>query len=218
MQASTSQTPTTATPPAPPADPAAPVVAANPDAVPAASYIYEAARASRKELREQQEALIANRHTYVREIEDHNDVGGPAITGMQQRIVQLDQRIAALDQQIIAADAQVARAAAVPGAVTIEPPRDFEGPPEIIYAGGTFILLAAILPISIALARRVWRKTATVVQEFPRELMDRLGRLEQLGEATAIEVERIGEGQRFVTRLMNERTGNALGEGTEIPR
>lgn len=214
MQAPTSQTPTTATQPAPTSDPAAPVVAANPDAVPSASYIYEAARATRQELREQQEALIANRHTYVRELEDHEEVGGPATTGMQQRIVQLDQRIAELDQQIMAADAQVARAAAVPGAVTIQSPRLDSGPPDEAYVFGGLIMLAAVIPISIGFARRLWRKSTTTLQEFPRELMDRLGRLEQLGEATALEVERVGEGQRFVTRLLNERP---IGAGDNSP-
>ncbi|MCY7380267.1 MAG: hypothetical protein LH467_13135 [Gemmatimonadaceae bacterium] len=33
----------------------------------------------------------------------------------------------------------------------------------------------------------------------------RLARVEQAVEAVAIEIERISEGQRFVTRLMNER-------------
>lgn len=208
MQASTSQAP---------APPATPALAANADAVPGPSFIYEAVRATRQELREQQDALIANRHQYLRELEDHK-VEGPATTGMQQRIVQLDQRIADLDKQITAADAQVARAASVPGAVTIEPPPPFNGPPGEFHIGGTFILLAAVLPISIAFARRLWRKGATAAQQFPRELMDRLARLEQLGESTAIEVERIGEGQRFVTRLMNERGARAISEGAEVPR
>lgn len=35
---------------------------------------------------------------------------------------------------------------------------------------------------------------------------ERLARVEQAVESIAIEVERIGEGQRFVTKLMNERT------------
>jgi len=40
----------------------------------------------------------------------------------------------------------------------------------------------------------------------------RLGRLEQGMEATAIEIERIGEGQRFLTRLFTEGTpARALG-------
>lgn len=47
--------------------------------------------------------------------------------------------------------------------------------------------------------------SVTAVTTFPRELGDRLSRMEQALEATSLEVERIGEGQRFLTRLFTER-------------
>jgi high-affinity K+ transport system ATPase subunit B len=37
------------------------------------------------------------------------------------------------------------------------------------------------------------------------ELLARLARVEQIVEATAIEIERISEGQRFTTRLLGEK-------------
>jgi hypothetical protein len=37
------------------------------------------------------------------------------------------------------------------------------------------------------------------------ELMARLSRVEQIVEATAVEMERISEGQRFTTRLLSEK-------------
>ena len=40
---------------------------------------------------------------------------------------------------------------------------------------------------------------------IPHELMDRLTRLDQAVDSIAVEVERIGEGQRFVTRVLAER-------------
>ena len=53
---------------------------------------------------------------------------------------------------------------------------------------------------------------------LPHELSDRLTRLEQSVDAVAIEVERIGEGQRFMTRLFTERgTPRAAGEGAADP-
>ncbi|MEO6526503.1 MAG: hypothetical protein ABIP93_07755 [Gemmatimonadaceae bacterium] len=46
----------------------------------------------------------------------------------------------------------------------------------------------------------------------PRVEDDRLMRLEQAVESIAVEVERIGEGQRFLTKLQTERTEDrALG-------
>jgi hypothetical protein len=79
-------------------------------------------------------------------------------------------------------------------------------------------IVVVFLPLSIAFARRIWRRSATAVTSFPRELMDRLQRLEQMSEATSIEVERIGEGQRFLTRLLTESEGaRALGTGAAKP-
>ena len=37
------------------------------------------------------------------------------------------------------------------------------------------------------------------------ELLTRLNRVEQIVEATAIEIERISEGQRFTTKLLSEK-------------
>ena len=140
----------------------------------------------------------------LRELEDHQ-VPGAATTGMEQRIVQLDARIAELDKAVAVADAQVTRAASAPGAVTIQP-RGFEnGPPREMFLIAPMVLLAVFLPMSIAFARRLWKKSTAGVVQLPRELMDRLARLEETGEATAIEIERIGEGQRFVTLILTER-------------
>jgi hypothetical protein len=61
-----------------------------------------------------------------------------------------------------------------------------------------------MIPISIAFARRIWRRSAKIVTNIPKELSDRLMRVEQTVESTAIEIERIGEGQRFMTRLFTE--------------
>lgn len=65
-------------------------------------------------------------------------------------------------------------------------------------------------------ARRLWpvgRSSA-----IPRQLTDRLTNLEQSVDAVAIEVERIGEGQRFMTRLFTERgTPQAPGAGAAEP-
>ena len=65
---------------------------------------------------------------------------------------------------------------------------------------------------------RIWRRSTAVVTSFPRELAERLSRMEQAVEATAEEVERIGEGQRFLTRLFTEGEGaRAIGAGAAQP-
>ena len=47
------------------------------------------------------------------------------------------------------------------------------------------------------------RETLSVARD--PELLARISRVEQIVEATAVEVERISEGQRFTTRLLHER-------------
>jgi hypothetical protein len=48
------------------------------------------------------------------------------------------------------------------------------------------------------------QRESLVVSKDP-ELMARLSRVEQIVEATAIEIERISEGQRFTTKLLSEK-------------
>jgi hypothetical protein len=62
------------------------------------------------------------------------------------------------------------------------------------------------VPIARAIARRIEhgvRGGSPSAQ--PNDVGDRLERIEQAIEAMSIEVERIAEGQRFVTRLMTDR-------------
>lgn len=181
-----------------------------------AAAAYEAARAARNELRGQLDALVSQRHSLLRELEDH-DVGGQATSGMQARIQQLDARIAELDVAIARADAGVVAAAAVPGAVVQRPDFMREGPPEEVFFMVPPLLAVVFFPIAIAFARRIWKRSGQAsVAQLPSDLSERLNRLEAMGETTALEVERIGEGQRFVTRLLTER-GNLLGEGERVP-
>ena len=57
------------------------------------------------------------------------------------------------------------------------------------------------MPISIGITRRLLRRATAAV---PDTIAPRLDRLEQAVDAVAIEIERISEGQRFVTKLLSE--------------
>lgn len=64
---------------------------------------------------------------------------------------------------------------------------------------GTFFVL---LPMSIAMAIRMIRRPVRNQKEMSPAVDDRLTRLEQSIDAIAIEMERVSEGQRYVTRLL----------------
>ena len=137
---------------------------------------------------------------------------------LETRITDIDSRIATVDHMLASNAAQIAQAAAIPGAV-VEAPRVIDqGPPEEAYVLGGLFMILVFFPLSVALARRIWRRSAAVVTSFPREVTERLSRMEQAVEATAVEVERIGEGQRFLTRLFTEGEGaRAIGAGAAQP-
>lgn len=65
------------------------------------------------------------------------------------------------------------------------------------------MVTAVVLPVSLAIARRMQNKiSAPAPHEMSAELDERLHRMEQAIERVAIEVERVGEGQRFVTQIL----------------
>ncbi len=184
---------------------------------PSASAIYEGFRAQRRELNNQLDKLESTRREITSQLEDVS-AGSPERKPLETRMTDIDSRITTVDQMLASNATDISKAAAIPGAV-VEPPRVInEGPPQEAYALGGIFMLVVLLPISVAFARRIWRRSAAAVAAFPREIGERLLRMEQALEATAVEVERIGEGQRFLTRLFTEGEGaRSLGAGAVQP-
>ena len=80
-------------------------------------------------------------------------------------------------------------------------PTELRGPAE-------FILL---FPLILALSRWIWRRSpARPNRDNALEGNAQINRLEQAVESIAIEVERIGEAQRFSAKLMAERPKDAV--------
>jgi hypothetical protein len=194
-----------ATTPTPPAQPVAPVIAGTaPRATPSASAIYDGFRAQRRELTNQLSDLEGTRRDIQSQL-DQLDAGDTGRKPLEDRLTEVDSRIKAVDQMLAGNATQLAQAAAIPGAVVEQPPpAPPQGAPEEAWVLGGIFLIVAVFPLSVAFARRIWRRSAAAVTSLPRDIGDRLQRMEQAIEATAVEVERIGEGQRFITRLFTE--------------
>ncbi|HEX2779186.1 MAG TPA: hypothetical protein VHM30_06795 [Gemmatimonadaceae bacterium] len=93
------------------------------------------------------------------------------------------------------------------------------GPAEFFITLAAFISGTIILtPIARAFGRRIENQSKQ--PPLPSAAQDaRFDRLEQAVEAVAIEVERIAEGQRFVTKLLADRAQQgALLEGPSRER
>ena len=191
--------PTTQTP--------APAVAPSAPATTSPAAIYEAFTNQKSVLQGQLDELTEQRSELVRQVSQasENGVSGPARTGMEERIAALDKRIASVDQEMAVVDAQVSKAASIPGAVVPHPIPVRPGPPDEVYVLAGIFMFVFFLPLSIAFARRIWKRSTTVVQSLPADFVARIQRIEQMVESSGLEVERIGEGQRFVTKLLSEK-------------
>jgi len=182
--------------------------------------VYQAYRAQSNELRDQLSQVSSERTSIAQRL---RGVGGDAaqgadVAGLEKRLTQLDERIIDLQTQLATADAKVAESAAVPGATRREPPPFRDGPPEEAYILGMVFTMVVLLPMSIAFARRIWRRGSSAVAAIPKDIAARFTRLEEAVDAVALEVERIGEGQRFVTNLFIEAgPPRALGMGGMDP-
>lgn len=168
-----------------------------------AREMYIALRQQRRVLTERLGAAERDRDGIAGELRLEN-VTGADRAGLEARIQDADARVADLRAQLRSVEAQEITAAGVPGSLTPTRQEERSDRDEVFLALGFTLIFVVILPLSIAYARRLWKKKSVVVS-LPSELTTRLDGIEQAVETTAVEVERIGEGQRFVTQLLAAR-------------
>ena len=185
---------------------------------------WSEAKAPRNELNRQLGQLEEKRRAIASRLRE-GEVSGADKAGLEARLTNLDARILSMNQELAAADARVAQTAGVPGAVQASRPEGARrGPPEEVIVMGFVLAMTMVLPISIAIARRIWKRGTPATSSAPmsREMDERLGRLEQAMDAVAVEVERVGEGQRFGTRVLGAGAAEPLAvrarEESEGPR
>ena len=78
-------------------------------------------------------------------------------------------------------------------------------PNEAIVAVIALSMVGAVcFPLARAIARRIEGR-ATTSSSLSNDTAERIARMEAALESVAIEVERISEGQRFVTKLLAEQ-------------
>ncbi|MEP6691417.1 MAG: hypothetical protein ABJD07_09685 [Gemmatimonadaceae bacterium] len=75
----------------------------------------------------------------------------------------------------------------------------------VFLFGTTVVITIARVALKFVESKRRLPTTPTLDQH----LDDRLARIEQITESTAIEVERISEAQRFTTKLLSDRASTA---------
>lgn len=187
---------------------AGPTTAAQTIAIPQSVQEIEGLRSRRSELVDQLNRASNRREEVLREMRDATNAER---AGLEQRLTALDSRMVQIEADIAATERALTNASpAMLGAAAqaeeaadlarrqAEPPID-----EDALMIMTFMAVLMMIPIVIAHTRRIWKRPQPA-RALPPATEGRLERIEQAVEAIAVEVERVSEGQRFVTKLMSE--------------
>ena len=89
-------------------------------------------------------------------------------------------------------------------------------PPEAVTIVQSFFVTIAVIALGIPIIRALTRRFVDrppVAPAISADVQNRLERIEQAVEAVAIEVERISEAQRYLTKVMSESRGLPSGSG-----
>lgn len=170
-----------------------------------------ALKTRRSELSTQLNSAVRRRDELQRKIERADDglAQGmrPQLAVLNGRIVELEQAIA-LNGQMLA----VAPLSLVPETEDRLEPRYGPFSAGQLTAISIVGIVTVLMPLAIAAARAMMTRARTP-KPTPQMLESaaRLERMEQAIDAVAVEVERISEGQRFVTQLMATKEKEALG-------
>jgi hypothetical protein len=187
-----------------------------PAGVPSTRAELEALAGRRGELQAQIAQLRDNREQLTDAINDMGDSPGRA--AMQLRVREVDERILRLDREldgvndVIAATPMVVRGQVVTTAPPRRDPIEEAFARNLVPLAGMFSTFL-LLPLGIAFARLLWKR-GTAVAERPalneQAVFARLEQLQTSMDTMALEVERISENQRYVTKLMGEKDRAAL--------
>jgi hypothetical protein len=193
-------------PPPAPGAPSAGLPAAPFTGSPEDPRILTGLRARRDLLANQLERVGERRGQLASELSNTSFAEAAARRGLEQRLQVLDEQVVQLERDIVATDRQLAAAPPQLLAQTQEQREERErdrGPDEddILGVAASGFGLGVLVMLAAARIRR-WRRRgdrATARGDAPDPRIDRLT---NAVDAIAVEVERIGEGQRFVTQLL----------------
>ncbi len=194
------------TPQAPPA-PGTPVeirVVQTGQGVPQTIAEVRALRAQRTELSNQLRSAQGRRDDIVDALREASASERP---GLEARLKVLDDRILEIEQEIARTGTLMAQ---TPGNLlttteTAPPAGGFPVRNIDVTAIAVVFTLFVLAPVALTVARLIWKRANSAPPKLDTETQERMRRLEAAVDSVAIEVERISEGQRFVTKLLSER-------------
>lgn len=173
-----------------------------------------AIKARRDELSNQLTSAASRRSRLAGQL--NSETNGTARSGLEQRMAVLDERMVQLETDIANTGRQLTSAPAGLLAATAAESSLIPGLGAGQVTAISIVFTVAVLgPMAIGVARMLWKRSnRPMVPPAFTETAQRIERLEQSIDAIAIEIERVTEGQRFVTRLLSEgERASALASG-----
>jgi len=186
--------------------------------VPRTARDIEALKARRDELSNQLNSVDGRRSKLMSQLQKTRDP--TAIQGLEARLSLLDARQLQLESDIQQTGQQLTSPAAGMIASTSAPPIFAGLGQKQVMTLSVLSILFIFFPLAVGAARAAWKRSSRPgpPPAVFTETAQRLERLEASVDAIAIEIERVSEGQRFVTKLLSEsQPAPMLGAGQRTP-
>src|SRR5688572_27443530 len=173
---------------------------------PLTSREISAIRSRRSDISSQLTSSMERREELTDQLEDAPPGAAP---GLIAQIQVLDQRIIKIEQDMEASGQMLRTGMTVDNGVSLVGPREFGngGGPEEAAARGAAIAATVMVPILLfymiaRFTRGRRRRKSEATQDTAQDA--RMERLEQAVDAIALEIERVGESQRYQTKVLAE--------------
>jgi hypothetical protein len=187
-------------------------------ATPMSARELNALKAQRSELSDQLQSVDSRRSKLLSQLRQTGDP--TAVKGLEDRLSLLDKRQLQLESDLAQTGQQLS---SVPAGLFagVGSPAVFAGLGSGQVVAISIVSVIFVLgPLAVGFARNLWKRPSqpALRPAALTETAQRLERLEGAVDSIAIEIERISEGQRFVTKLLSEgQRAPALGAGQRNP-
>jgi hypothetical protein len=170
---------------------------------PMSSRELAALKARRSELSDQLNSVDGRRTRLINQLKQTGDQ--TAIKGLEDRLALLDKRQLQLESDLKTTGEQLSSAPA--GLTTSAGTQEFAGLGSgQVVAISIVAIIFVLAPLAMGVMKQLFKRAARpgIPPAALTETAQRLERLEGAVDTIALEIERISEGQRFVTKLLSE--------------
>jgi hypothetical protein len=186
-------------------------------ATPMSARELNALKAQRSELSDQLQSVDGRRSKLLSQLRSTGDP--TAVKGLEDRLALLDKRQLQLEADLATTGQQLSSVPAGLVAATTAPVFAGLGSGQVV-AISIFSIIFVLGPLALGFAKMLFKQASRpgLPPQALTETAQRLERLEGAVDSIAIEIERISEGQRFVTKLLSEgQHAPAIGAGQRSP-